>query len=254
MLFCAAGFGFCIWRGVSEANAQQSAEKLHRIVEVTTSVSVESVASDTNPPKTTAYQTAAQTAKQIKATDRATVKQTDPQTPAVVFPLNLNAADATELDELPGIGEILAARIVEYRTAIGGFQNREQLLEVDGIGEKCLERIYDLLYLEQEWYPEVTTEFSVTEEEIQIYEQNNAQDEPEKTAGAEPAPPKIVNINEADTELLMLLPDMTEDLAAEIVALREQLGGFSSPYELLYAEGMTASYFDKIREFVQIEE
>lgn len=56
-------------------------------------------------------------------------------------PVNLNTADAAELDLLPGIGETLAGRILEYREQIGGFIQVEQLLEVQGIGEKTLEKL-----------------------------------------------------------------------------------------------------------------
>ena len=52
-----------------------------------------------------------------------------------VSPLNLNTATAEELDTLPGIGEELAQRIVEYREANGPFESVEEIMEVSGIGE-----------------------------------------------------------------------------------------------------------------------
>ena len=50
-------------------------------------------------------------------------------------PLDLNAATPEELAQLPGIGEELARRIVEYRESRGPFETAEQLMEVPGIGE-----------------------------------------------------------------------------------------------------------------------
>lgn len=50
-------------------------------------------------------------------------------------PVNINTATAAELTELPGIGEKLAERIVEYRTVNGPFTSVEEIMEVDGIGE-----------------------------------------------------------------------------------------------------------------------
>ena len=50
-------------------------------------------------------------------------------------PLNLNTATQEELAQLPGIGEELARRIVEYREANGAFESVEELMEVSGIGE-----------------------------------------------------------------------------------------------------------------------
>ncbi|GLZ79337.1 hypothetical protein Afil01_41440 [Actinorhabdospora filicis] len=49
-------------------------------------------------------------------------------------PLNLNAATAEQLDALPGVGPVLARRIVDYRDAHGGFGSVEELRQVDGIG------------------------------------------------------------------------------------------------------------------------
>ena len=57
--------------------------------------------------------------------------------------INLNHATAEELEALPKIGPALAARIVEWREAHGGFKNIEQLLEVSGIGAKTLEQFRD---------------------------------------------------------------------------------------------------------------
>jgi competence protein ComEA len=49
--------------------------------------------------------------------------------------VDLNAASASDLDALPGIGPVLAERIVEWRTENGGFRSVDQLREVPGIGE-----------------------------------------------------------------------------------------------------------------------
>ena len=59
--------------------------------------------------------------------------------------LDLNAATAEELETLPGIGPVLAQRILDYRTACGGFETLDELLNVEGIGEKTYKAIYELL-------------------------------------------------------------------------------------------------------------
>lgn len=51
-------------------------------------------------------------------------------------PVNINTAGPEELDRLPGVGPATAAKIIEYRRAIGGFTRPEDLLGVPGIGEK----------------------------------------------------------------------------------------------------------------------
>ncbi len=56
-------------------------------------------------------------------------------------PLDLNAASAAELDALPGIGPVLAARIVQYRREHGRFRSLDELLAVPGIGARLLARL-----------------------------------------------------------------------------------------------------------------
>jgi competence ComEA-like helix-hairpin-helix protein len=55
--------------------------------------------------------------------------------------VDLNTADADALAELPGIGEVLAERIVDYRTENGPFQTVDEIVEVDGIGNGTLEEV-----------------------------------------------------------------------------------------------------------------
>lgn len=57
--------------------------------------------------------------------------------------VNLNTATQAELDGLPGIGPVLAARIVEWRTSNGPFTAVDELGEVGGIGDKLLAQLHD---------------------------------------------------------------------------------------------------------------
>lgn len=59
--------------------------------------------------------------------------------------VNINTASATELETLPGIGEVIAQRIVDHRTANGPFTSVEQLLDVSGIGDAILGSIQELV-------------------------------------------------------------------------------------------------------------
>lgn len=59
--------------------------------------------------------------------------------------LDINSASADELCDLPGIGETLASRIIEYREEIGGFTDISQLTEVKGIGDSLLENISEYI-------------------------------------------------------------------------------------------------------------
>lgn len=63
----------------------------------------------------------------------------------VSFPVNINTADADTLTALPGIGQVLAERIVAYRRQNGSFRAIEEITKVEGIGEKKAEAILELI-------------------------------------------------------------------------------------------------------------
>ena len=60
-------------------------------------------------------------------------------------PLNLNTATQAQLETLPGIGASTATRILEYRQKNGGFKKVEDLMNVQGIGEKNFLKLKTLL-------------------------------------------------------------------------------------------------------------
>ena len=59
--------------------------------------------------------------------------------------ISINTASAPELERLPGIGPVLAQRIVEYREQNGPYQRLEDLLEVEGIGPSKLEGLQEYI-------------------------------------------------------------------------------------------------------------
>ena len=64
---------------------------------------------------------------------------------AAAGPMDLNSASAAELDALPGIGPVLAGRIVDHRERHGVFLGVEDLLAVRGIGPRLFERLRPLV-------------------------------------------------------------------------------------------------------------
>lgn len=61
------------------------------------------------------------------------------------FPININSADLETLQKLPGIGEVKAKAIIEYREQNGKFESIDELKNVKGIGEKTFDKIKGLV-------------------------------------------------------------------------------------------------------------
>ena len=60
-------------------------------------------------------------------------------------PVDLNTATLAQLDTLPGVGPVLAQRIIDWRTEHGRFASVDQLADVPGIGESRLSQLRDLV-------------------------------------------------------------------------------------------------------------
>jgi competence protein ComEA len=76
------------------------------------------------------------------AQGRATAPKTAATTAA---PVNLNTATPDQLATIPGIGAKTAERIIEYRKTNGGFKKVEDLMNVQGVGEKSFLKMKPLI-------------------------------------------------------------------------------------------------------------
>ena len=76
------------------------------------------------------------------AQGRATAPKT---TATAAAPVNLNTATVDQLATIPGIGAKTAERIIEYRKTNGGFKKVEDLMNVQGVGEKSFLKMKPLI-------------------------------------------------------------------------------------------------------------
>ncbi|MFN3741921.1 MAG: ComEA family DNA-binding protein [Anaerolineales bacterium] len=83
----------------------------------------------------------------VEATPTPRPQSTQQSTPSTR--ININYATREELMTLPGIGPVLAQRIIEYRETYGPFVDVEELLNVEGIGQALLDQIRDLITVEE---------------------------------------------------------------------------------------------------------
>lgn len=239
LVLCA--FGLILWQGIRSVRNQDETAELPRVSLVTTTqVSF--------TESTTLITTTQVTEPKPTTTKKSTTEKPTETELSVSYPLELNHATAEELETLEGIGSVIAQRIVEYRAAIGGFTNRVQLLDVEGIGESKYNAIYSYLYIEgeqplaEETEPPTETQPVQTAAPIQAQTQTPTESEPQ-----------IIDLNQADLDQLMTLPEMTEELAQSILDFRKTIGAYSNVYELLYIEGMTRSYFVEIEPYLVVQ-
>lgn len=187
--------------------------------------------------------------KSVKKTQK-TADETE-----VSFPINLNSASAEELCAIKGIGETLAGNIISYRDSIGGFINRDQLLDVDGIGEAKYASIREYLYIENE--QELPQDISDSENEENQTEQENYSDEIEIYSGDDNLPDSediiCIELNSAELEDLEMIPCFDEEMCENILELRDKIGHFSDVYEILYADGMTKKLFCEAEKYLYVE-
>ena len=189
----------------------------------------------------------------------ATLTDVESETTAAPLYIDINTADIDLLCQLDGIGEALAKAIIRYRDENDGFNNIEEILNVHGIGEGIFENICDFIYVENPVYPEYDESSEDSDEEnnedFSEYEEVETTNESEEIITAPPLTLEVaapIDINSADTELLLLLPHIDEDKAEKIIELRESLNGFKNTYEILYVEGISREQANEILEFICI--
>ncbi len=231
---------------------------------------VQTVTKAVNTTSSGKKKTKTSSTKETQVSVATTVITDTAETESVNFPIDINSAGIDELKALDGIGDATASKIIEYRETYGSFKNREELLNVSGIGEKKLEKIYDFIFVENESYDEPDNSDSEIFNEPEIYDDNDYNNDDiqlqesdfsdEQDSVPETEPTEItteefilINLNTALKEDFMKLPYVDENIADDIIELRNTIQYFSHPYELLMVESLTQQQVAEIIKFVTVE-
>ena len=129
--------------------------------------------------------------------------------------IDINEADSNALVSLPGIGNKLASRIINFRNRLGGFVSVAQLAETYGLPDSTFQLIKKQLQCE---HPAITT----------------------------------ISINTSDAKQLKAHPYMTWNIANAIVRYREQHGNYTNLADLQKIEIISPEYYLKISPYLSL--
>lgn len=164
---------------------------------------------------------------------------------AALAAVNINTADQSELETLPGIGPSKAVAIIQYRTEHGAFKSVDELDNVSGIGPSTLASIRDLVTVGGVTKAPVGSEpASVTTPPAPTATTTTSTSAAPPPAAPDGACP--VNINQADAATLDLLPGIGASKATAIIDYRTQNGPFASCNDLNNVTGIGESTLSQI--------
>ncbi len=130
--------------------------------------------------------------------------------------IELNSADTTDLKKLKGIGSWYAKKIIAYRSKLGGFYKKEQLMEVKGIDSARYSGLSDFI--------------SINKYLI-----------------------KTININSATFEELKTQPYIGYNIALSLLNFRQVHGKFASVADIKKSVLVTESVYEKISPYLSLE-
>jgi len=144
--------------------------------------------------------------------------------------IDINTANAMELQLLKGIGSTKADAIVKYRETNGFFSTKEDVISVPGIGPATFEKIKDRLQI---------TEIP-----------RDALEKEEETCEGEE---ERININRASQSQLETIPGIGPVKARSIVEYRELNGEFQDLSDLILVKGIGEKTFEQMKPMVTIK-
>lgn len=132
--------------------------------------------------------------------------------------LDINLADSTAWERLPGIGEKLSSRIVRYRERLGGFVAMEQMKEVYGISDSLIHFLQSKLVLKKDFSP------------------------------------RKLKINEADYGILRKHPYVSHTMAKILLSYRKQHGDIDNEKMLMEINGLDLLEIKKLLPYLDFDQ
>ncbi len=156
-----------------------------------------------------------------------------------IFPADLNTVTKEQLMQIDGIGEKTAQKIIDYRIAIGGYTSIGQLLNVDSIGEKTLEKLKKYLYV-----------LNSADNSSSTSDSDGKSSKPTTEKNIVKYP---LDINFATYDELVTLSGIGDDKAKNIISHRKAKGYFYSIEEIMLVDGIGQKTFDGIKSKIIVD-
>lgn len=178
------------------------------------------------------------------------------------FPIDINLATVDQLCEINGIGEVIAQKIIDYRTEVGIIHDLKELEQISGIGESTIKLLAENVFVSNSDYIPFTTTIVTTTKITTTAVKNTTTREITTTAPPEsevPEPefeddsPREVHINYANADEIADSLKISHELAEQIVSVREQIGGYSTLEELYLVDSMTQNIMLQIMDYIVID-
>ena len=178
------------------------------------------------------------------------------------FPIDINLATVDQLCEINGIGEVIAQKIIDYRTEVGIIHDLKELEQISGIGESTIKLLAENVFVSNSDYIPFTTTIVTTTKITTTAVKNTTTREITTTAPPEsevPEPefeddsPREVHINYANADEIADCLKISHEMAEQRVSVREQIGGYSTLEELYLVDSMTQNIMLQIIEYIVID-
>lgn len=275
VLICAAVGAFAVSLYTKNMPADDRYEMTFELRTSTTSSQVPTSVSTTTKKRTTTSRSVTSSTRKTSA--KATTAESTTTSVDYSFPADVNKVSFEQLCLINGVGEVTASNIINFRQSVGVITNMDMLLQINGIGEKTLQKLKEYLYVSDADYIEITTTAATTttqrtetttqttQTQISTEKQTSyletKKPETSKTAMSKTSPTetsqqlpemKTVNINTATAQELSecLLIDI--ELADKIVELRDNIQYFSNDLELLYVDGFSQNMLVERRPYIEL--
>jgi len=174
--------------------------------------------------------------------------------------ININTADLSTLETLPGITPTLAQKIIDGRP----YKNSADLMKVDGMTKSKISGIRKHISFssgttakkKKSSTSEESAATKSSEESTGVASSSSKSEAPTPTgrASGKMAPGEKINLNTAGVDELERLPGIGPSRAQAIVDYRSQNGPFKSPEDVMKVKGIKSGEFSKLKDYIKLSD